>query len=136
MTMTVDQSALGFASLTLLVSVLAVVLKSALVALAVDDWYEYRLLPGHNPERMVAADEVLGVVGRLLGVVAVMVGSAIWVLAALDFVQPVIFRAVLSVVLMLQAVLAVLQGMRALMFRRRMAQTLGYPRRPVDKGEQ
>ena len=111
--------------IVLLTGLLALVLKGILLGLAMIDWMDVRLLPADHPDRLVAIDQLWNDVGRVANVVIIAVVGLAWVItisgmAATDGIRatPVSLMIVASYVIM--AALAVAQGMRELVTRRRL----------------
>lgn len=131
MTTTIDFAALTFALAVLVISSIALMLKLMIFALAIDDWWELKSVPKSNPERMVADDEAYASTGRVVSVMITVLIGLIWVLVVLDIAPVAWLRVVLALGILLQALIAVWQGARATMHRRRMALVLNRSRRPV-----
>lgn len=122
---------LGVAVLT--IGLLAMMLKLVLLGLAIDDWYELRHSPSTSPEKMVADDELVSGLGRLLSVCLTVAVGILWVVIGLNYDAPAIRLTPLAVIIPAsiagQSVLACWQGARGLMFRRRLARVLSGRRR-------
>lgn len=118
----------------LVISLLAMMMKLMLMALVVDDWFELRNDPKESPARMVAEDELWTSVGRVISIILVVIIGVAWVVVAL--VQtPTILRItpltfIIAGTAIGHAVLAVVNGTRSLLFRRKMARILSGHRRP------
>lgn len=117
----------------LTIGVIAMMLKLVLLGLAVDDWYELREASPTLPEKMVADDELVSGIGRLISVMTTVAVGIIWVVIALNNPTPNIRLTPLVLVIPLaigiQAALACWQGARGLLFRRRLARVLSGRRR-------
>ena len=131
----VDNNVVWFALLVIIVGSPALAIKLMIFALAVDDWWELRAADKRDPERMVADDEVLASALRVISVLGVMVTGLVWLLVAIGVVPVLWVRIAFAVNLLLQAVLADVQGVRAMTFRRSMARIMSRVRRPVARSE-
>jgi hypothetical protein len=108
----------------LIFSIIAFVLKSMLIALAIDDWVDLRG-SGLELETATALDEVHAAVGRWCAVVLSLIVGTVWVVVALQdgrgaFIAITPVSITVAVVTILQAAIAVYQGARGLFFRRRL----------------
>lgn len=124
-------TALGVIVLT--IGILAMMLKLVLLALALDDWYELRNADASSPEKMVADDELVSGIGRVLSVMLTVAVGILWVVIAISTDTPTIRITPLAVVIPAaiggQAILACWQGARGLIFRRKLARVLSGRRR-------
>lgn len=122
------------ASLTVLaLGTFALMMKLMIFALALDDWWEARSLPSRSLERMVAEDEAVSSGLRVAAVVIVVLVGLTWALAEIYIMPFAVVRWVFVIGLLAQAVLAVLQGLRAMFIRRKLAMLLSNARRPVGR---
>lgn len=127
---TIDYLALTFAVSVLVLGTVALMIKLMIFALALDDWWELRDDPKTNPERMVADDEAIASAGRVLSVGITVAIGLVWTLTVIDVVAVGWLRGTIAVGVLIQAVIAVIQGGRAMLHRRRLARVLN-TRRPM-----
>jgi len=130
------QIALGFGLSVLVIGTLALMLKLMIFALALDDWFELRNVSKEYPEKMVADDELIASAVRVMVVTVSVVIGLVWVLTILLHwnVNPLLY--VLAGGLLLQALLALFNGSRSMLFRRSMARVMNRQRRPVYSAAQ
>jgi Na+/phosphate symporter len=118
-------------------AILAMMLILMLTALIVDDWFEIKNEPRDSPARLVAQDELWTSVIGIISILMVMVLGVLWVIGAAVteretvVISPLTF--IIAGTLITQVFLADLQGVRRLLFRRRMAQLLGSQRRAAQR---
>jgi len=123
--------ALTYVLVLLIISLIALMMKLMIFVLAADDWWELRDVPSTLPERMVADDEVVASALRVVSVMVVVGICIVWLLRILLNIPVLTLVMAMALGLATMAILANIQGMRALIFRRRMARILNRRRRPV-----
>lgn len=128
---TPDPLAFTLALLVTIIGTLALMFKLMVFALALDDWWEVRGMHKHHPERMVADDEAIASAGRVAAVGLTVILGLVWLLFLFGFTNSAVVRVVLTLVVILQALLALFQGIRAMLFRRALARVINKSRRPV-----
>jgi hypothetical protein len=125
-------ASLTFALTITIIGAVALMLKLMIVALALDDWWEMRTLPKMNPERMVADYEVTSSVMRAMSVAVTLTIGVVWLVDLFILPDPPsLLRITIVFGVLLQALLALAQGVRSLLFRRSLTRVFSHKRRPV-----
>jgi hypothetical protein len=130
-----DWYGLRVALAVLFLGTIALMLKLMIFALAIDDWWELHDMPKFHPELIVASDEAFASALRVLSVVIIVLDGLVWLLRVLIDLDIRLWWTWNAVSLILLALIAVIQGARALSVRRLMARILNRSRRPVGKAD-
>lgn len=122
----------------LVASLLALLIKSALFALVLDQWMDLRSLPATSPERYVARYDLWSSVLRIVGVLLVLTLGVTWVVAAATLPLMVVILTPLTIIVAAtaigHAILADIQGIRSLIFRRHIIQLVQNGRHNDNRG--